>query len=90
MGKDGMEKQRIWELDALRGLCICGMVSVHFCINAGWMGVLPAPASWLFQAVRIGGGLIFIALSGLCSKAWNIIWCGGGLSSSAAGCSSHW
>ena len=67
MGKDGMEKQRIWELDALRGLCICGMVSVHFCINAGWMGVLPAPASWLFQAVRIGGGLIFIALSGLCS-----------------------
>ena len=23
-------KQRIWELDALRGICVLGMVAVHF------------------------------------------------------------
>ena len=59
MGKDGMEKQRIWGAGRPAGLCICGMVSVHFCINAGWMGFCQRRPPWLFQAVRIGGGAHF-------------------------------
>ncbi len=54
-------KQRIWELDALRGLCILGMVAVHLVFDLG------LPAGPLFAAVQNWGGVAFFLISGLCA-----------------------
>ncbi len=59
-------KKRIWELDALRGLFILGMVIVHFVIDlfeiyALVEGSLPG---W-FVFVRSWGGVLFFLLSGI-------------------------
>ncbi len=60
-------KKRIWELDAFRGLCILGMVIVHFVYDIAVMyrivdWVLP---DW-FTFIQIWGNVFFILLSGLC------------------------
>ncbi len=60
-------KKRIWELDAFRGLCILGMVIVHFIIDLFEIyrivdGTLPG---W-FVFVRNWGGILFFLLSGIC------------------------
>lgn len=60
-------KNRIWELDALRGICILGMLVFHllyditdlYCL-VPWQ--LPRWASWIAD----GGARIFLLLSGLC------------------------
>lgn len=48
--------KRIWELDALRGLCILGMVLVHLAYNLG--------VSLGF--VQEWGGAVFLLISGIC------------------------
>lgn len=60
-------KQRIWELDAFRGVCILGMVLIHFLFDlielfgaVDW--TYPAPVLWL----KDWGGILFILLSGIC------------------------
>ena len=53
--------KRIWELDALRGICILAMVAVHLVYDLG--GTAWAP----FQLVQRWGGTVFVALSGLCA-----------------------
>ena len=60
-------KKRIWELDVLRGICILGMVAVHFVYDvvelyglADWD--LPA----LFLFVQKWGGVLFLLISGIC------------------------
>lgn len=60
-------KKRIWELDALRGLCIVGMVVVHFMYDLVELyGILdwqyPAWFTFIWQC----GSMTFIILSGLC------------------------
>lgn len=61
-------KQRVWELDAFRGICILGMVIVHFVYDvvdlyqlANWK--LPA----LFLFVQQWGGVLFLLISGICA-----------------------
>lgn len=60
-------KQRIWELDALRGICILGMVVVHFIYDLVDLYALvdwQYPAAFLF--IRDWGGVLFLLISGIC------------------------
>lgn len=56
--------KRIWELDALRGICILGMVMVHFLYDLGSIGF--DTSSRLFLLVQYWGGTAFVVLSGIC------------------------
>lgn len=60
-------KKRIWELDALRGLCILGVIVVHFVYD---ITVLYRIVDWTppeaFQFVQKWGGIIFLLISGIC------------------------
>ena len=56
-----MKQARIWELDALRGLCILGMVAVHLVFD------LQFPTGKAFAFVQLWGGVLFFLLSGLCA-----------------------
>lgn len=59
--------KRIWELDAFRGICILGMVLVHFVYD---LTELYGIAAWevpeWFLFVQDWGGLLFLMLSGIC------------------------
>ncbi len=61
-------KQRIWELDALRGLCILGMVIVHFIYD---IAVLYQIVDWKlpdwFLFIQQWGNLLFFLISGICA-----------------------
>ncbi|MBE6933433.1 MAG: DUF1624 domain-containing protein [Ruminococcaceae bacterium] len=60
-------KKRIWELDALRGLCVLGMVIVHFVYDLVDLYQLVPwqyPAAFLF--VKQWGGVLFLLISGIC------------------------
>lgn len=62
-----MAKNRIWELDALRGLCILGMVSFHLIYDLTELYRLvdwQLPPFW--ESVQVAGGAVFVVLSGLC------------------------
>lgn len=62
-----MEKQRIWELDAFRGLFVLGMVAVHLIYNLQSFFQLPVLAeSRLYQFVSDWGGVLFFLLCGIC------------------------
>ncbi len=60
--------RRIWELDAIRGICILGMVIVHFVYD---IVTLYALVQWdlpqLFLFVQKWGGVLFLLLSGICA-----------------------
>ncbi len=60
-------KKRIWELDAFRGICILGMVAVHFVYD---MTELYQLADWKlpqwFYILQTWGSLFFLLLSGIC------------------------
>ncbi len=61
-------KKRIWELDAFRGLCILGVVCVHFVYDLTSLFALVTlnlPEWFLF--VQQWGGILFILLSGICA-----------------------
>ena len=61
-------KNRIWELDAFRGLCILGMVLVHFIYDLTKLyGILRWDAPDLFSLVLNWGGMLFVLLSGICA-----------------------
>lgn len=59
-------KSRIWELDALRGLCILGVVLVHLLFDLEYFQGVSLPESQVFYLVKQYGGTIFVLLSGLC------------------------
>jgi cytochrome c-type biogenesis protein len=58
---------RIWELDAFRGLCILGMVVVHLVYD---LAVLYRIIDWQYPAwfdfIQHWGGVLFLVLSGIC------------------------
>lgn len=61
-------KQRIWELDALRGICILGVVAVHFIYDLVDMyGILHWDYPNWFAFIKSWGGVLFVLLSGLCA-----------------------
>ena len=59
-------KKRIWELDAFRGICILGVVLVHFIFDLTELyGILDwDPPTW-FEFVQRWGGVLFVLLSGI-------------------------
>ena len=62
-------KKRIWELDALRGICIVGMVVVHLAFDLIYLYnvlTLGAVGDGLFLLLTQWGGVLFIVLSGIC------------------------
>lgn len=60
-------KKRIWELDALRGLCILGMVIVHFIYDLVELyGLVKWDYPPLFTFVQQWGGVLFLLISGIC------------------------
>ena len=60
-------KKRIWELDALRGLCVLGMVAVHLVYDLVYLYRL---VDWeytpAFAFVQQWGGVLFLLISGIC------------------------
>lgn len=60
-------KKRIWELDAFRGLCVLGMVAVHFVYDlVELFGVVNWQYPAAFSLVKNWGGVLFLLLSGVC------------------------
>lgn len=59
-------KKRIWELDALRGLCVIGMVLVHLLYD---LVVIYRIVDWSlpkwFLLVQNWGGVLFLLISGI-------------------------
>lgn len=63
-----MTGKRIWELDALRGLCILGMVAVHAVFDATELfGLIRWTYPPAFVLVKNWGGVAFLLLSGICA-----------------------
>ena len=60
-------KTRVWELDALRGICVIGMVLVHFVYDITGLYRL---ADWFlprwFHILQDWGGILFLLISGIC------------------------
>ncbi len=61
------KKERIWELDAFRGLCILAMVVIHLIYD---LVELLGLVSWDYPPVVVfvqsWGGVLFLLLSGIC------------------------
>lgn len=60
------QKQRIWELDALRGICILGMIVVHFFFDLSYFGGISMTLPSWFLFVRQYGHVLFVLISGVC------------------------
>lgn len=60
-------KQRIWELDAARGICIWGMVFFHILFDLQTLfPILNAGSSPVLDFVGAWGGTLFFLISGIC------------------------
>lgn len=59
-------KKRIWELDALRGLCILGVIVVHLLYDISSLYDLVDLHSPVFNFIALWGGTVFLVLSGIC------------------------
>lgn len=62
-----MTKKRVWELDALRGICILGMVVVHFFFDLTAYGGKNIDLPNWFQVIRQYGHILFVLISGVCA-----------------------
>lgn len=61
------QKKRIPELDVLRGICILGMIVIHFAFDLYYFGNVPlTPGRW-FHAMGKYGHIFFILISGICA-----------------------
>lgn len=61
-------KKRIWELDVFRGICILGMVLVHFIYDLVELyGIIDWIYPAVFSFVKDWGGVLFLLLSGVCA-----------------------
>lgn len=61
-------KKRVWELDAFRGICVLGMVVVHFVYDLVELyGIVDWKYPEWFSFVKDWGGLLFILISGICA-----------------------
>ena len=59
-------KSRIWELDALRGVCILCVIVVHFLFDLSFFGGLDLTLPAWDVFLQEYGGAIFVVLSGVC------------------------
>lgn len=60
-------KNRIWELDALRGICILCMIVVHFVFDLNEFGGLGLIMPAWFNFCQRYGHILFILISGICA-----------------------
>lgn len=61
-------KKRIWELDVFRGICILGVVAVHFVYDlVELFGIIQWEYPPLFSFIKSWGGVLFVLLSGVCA-----------------------
>lgn len=59
-------KKRIWELDALRGVCILGVVLVHFVYDLVEMyAIVDWEYPQWFAFIKDWGGILFLLISGI-------------------------
>lgn len=59
-------KDRIWELDAFRGLCVLGMVAVHLIFDLVVLyRLIPVELPAAFTFVQLWGGVLFLLISGI-------------------------
>ena len=59
--------RRIWELDALRGLCILGMILVHLVYDIRELyGLADFAYPAIFSFVMQWGSVLFLLISGIC------------------------
>ena len=60
-------KRRIWELDAFRGICIIGVVIVHFVYDlVDLYKIIDWQYPEWFWFIKQWGGVLFLLLSGVC------------------------
>lgn len=57
-----MSRKRIWELDALRGICVLGMVIVHLLYDLNAIG----SHTPVLAFIQHWGGTVFLLISGVC------------------------
>ncbi len=63
-----MSRERIWELDALRGVCILCMVAIHLLFDlVSLFGILQWTFPPVLSFIQTWGGAIFVILSGICA-----------------------
>lgn len=62
-----MENKRIWELDALRGICILAMVWLHLRYDLQEFCGIAVSQNRLLSLAMSHGGKVFVVLSGLCA-----------------------
>ena len=68
MKKDNKaQKPRIWELDALRGLCILCMIVIHFFFDLDFFGGMELSLPHWFLFLRQYGHVFFVLISGICA-----------------------
>ncbi|MBQ7801336.1 MAG: DUF1624 domain-containing protein [Oscillospiraceae bacterium] len=61
-------KNRVWELDALRGVCVIGMIVVHFVFDlVSLYGLVRWEYNSLFSFIMNWGGVLFLLISGICA-----------------------
>jgi len=61
-------KKRIWELDAARGICILGMIVVHFIYDLGYLyRYINLKDGGVFEFLSQWGGIVFFLISGICA-----------------------
>lgn len=61
-------KKRIWELDVFRGICILGVIAVHFIYDLVELyGIIDWQYPPIFAFVKNWGGVLFVMLSGICA-----------------------
>ena len=61
------QKNRIWELDALRGICILCMIVVHFVFDLNEFARLGLTMPGWFNFCQRYGHILFILISGICA-----------------------
>lgn len=61
-------KKRIWELDALRGLCLLLMIAFHLWYDLVYLfGLVDLTAPTLYDFINDWGGVPFLMISGICA-----------------------
>lgn len=61
------KRERIWELDALRGFCIVCVIFVHFLFDLVYFLGKQVDFPPLYTFIQQYGGAIFVVLSGCCA-----------------------
>lgn len=63
---DAIKKNRIWELDFFRGICILGVIIVHLFYDLVFFAEMSFDFPTIFIIIADYGGILFIILSGIC------------------------